>query len=87
MTNPNTLPTSWPMWPGEEPSPAHESAGSLLGLVSDAAADAEPILAQLRAAPDLTGTAHHLGVRLREQLAQAVVTAAALREMCPGAGG
>ena len=70
MTNPNTLPTSWPMWPGEEPSPAHESAGSLLGLVSDAAADAEPMLAQLGAAPDLTGTAYQLGVRLREQLAQ-----------------
>jgi hypothetical protein len=45
------------------------------------------MLAQLGAAPDLTGTAYQLGVRLREQLAQVLVTAAALREMCPGGAG
>jgi hypothetical protein len=73
------LPAIWPLQPGEQPCPAHEAAAALLQELGDAVADAEAPLAQLGAAPDLNGTARDLGVQLRQQLATALATAAALK--------
>jgi hypothetical protein len=84
MTSPSALPAIWPLQPGEQPCPAHEAAAALLELMGDTSHDAEAMLAQLGAAPDLTGTARDLGVQLRQEIAKALATAAALGEMCPG---
>jgi hypothetical protein len=66
-----TLPAIWAPQPGEPPCPAHEAAAALLDLVTDARADAQPILAQLGAAADASPEAIALGVRLQELLAEA----------------
>ena len=73
-----TLPTIWPLQEGEPPTPAAEAALALLELASDAQADAEPMLAQLGAAPDATPAAIELGLKLQQQLADVAATAAEL---------
>ena len=72
------LPTIWPLQEGEPPTPAAEAALALLELASDAQADAEPMLAQLGAAPDATPAAIELGLKLQQQLADVAATAAEL---------
>ena len=66
------LPTIWPLQEGEPPTPAAEAALALLELASDAQADAEPMLAQLGAAPDATPAAITTALRLQQLLAEAV---------------
>ena len=69
------LPEAWPLQPDEYPCPAAEAAVALVEIAAAAADDAEPCLAQLGAALDVTPEAVALGVRLRNQLAQAAATA------------
>lgn len=73
------LPTIWPMQVGECPTPAAEAAAALLELATDALADAEPMLAQLSAAADVTPAAIALGLKLQQQLTDVAATAAELR--------
>jgi len=77
--HPATLPTCWPLQPGETPCTAAGAAGDLQQLITDTTADAEPMLAQLGAAPELTDQARELGLRLQQQLALALRIAAELR--------
>lgn len=73
-----TLPAIWAPQPGEPITSAHEAAAALLALVSDAGADAQPMLAQLGAAADATPAAIALGVRLQEHLAAVAALAGEL---------
>ena len=73
-----TLPTIWPLQEGEPPTPAAEAALALLELASDAQADAEPMLAQLGAAPDARPEAIELALQLQQLLAETVAVAAEL---------
>ena len=76
---PATLPTMWPLQPGETPCTAAGAAGDLQQLLSDTSIDSQAILSQLGAAPDVTAQARELGLRLQQQLALALQTAEALR--------
>jgi hypothetical protein len=68
-----TLPAIWAPQPGEPLCPAHEAAAALLDLVTDARADAQPILAQLGAAADATPEAIALALRVQGLLTDALV--------------
>jgi hypothetical protein len=76
---PATLPTMWPLQPGETPCTAAGAAGDLQQLLSDTSIDSQAILSQLGAAPELTDQARELGLRLQQQLAVALLTAEELR--------
>jgi hypothetical protein len=77
--HPATLPTMWPLQPGEEPCSAAGAAGDLHQLLSDTSHDSQAILSQLGAAPDVTAQARVLGLQLQQQLALALQTAEELR--------
>ena len=71
----DTLPELWPLAEGEPLPVAAEAAFAALEIAAAASDDAEGPLAQLGAAPDVTPEAVELGVRLRQQLADAAATA------------
>ena len=71
----DALAAGWSLQPGEVPCPAHEAANALADLISEAAEDAEPIFAQLKAAPDATPEALLECLRLRQLLVRATVRA------------
>jgi hypothetical protein len=70
-----TLPAPFALQPDEEPCLASAVAPDLVTLAAEAAEDAEPMLAQLGAAPDVTPEAVALGVILRNLLSQAAAVA------------
>jgi hypothetical protein len=76
---PATLPTMWPLQPGETPCTAAGAAGDLQQLITDTSHDSAAILAQLGAAPDLSDQARVLALQLQQQLALALQTAEELR--------
>jgi hypothetical protein len=69
------LPEAWTLQPGETPCPAAEAAAALLEIAAAAVDDAEPCLAQLGAAPDVTPEVVALGIELRNHLAQGALMA------------
>jgi uncharacterized protein (DUF1501 family) len=76
-----TLPICWELAPGEDPATTAEAASALLQLLNDTSADAEPCLAQLGAAPDLTDQARDLGLQLQALIEQARQVAQALEQV------
>ena len=75
----HTLPTMWPLQPGETPCTAAGAAGDLQQLITETSTDSQAILSQLGAAPELTDPARELGLRLQTLIAEALQTATALR--------
>jgi len=64
--------------PALSPDSADEAAAALVDVITDAQADAMPVLAQLNAAPDATPEAIGLALRVQEDLA---AVAALVKEM------
>jgi hypothetical protein len=80
----DALAAGWSLQPGEVPCPAHEAANALADLISEAAEDAEPIFAQLKAAPDATPEELDLSLQLRQLLTGAAVVAQQLVDTATG---
>ena len=78
---PTTLPTIWPLQEGEPPTPAAEAIAALVELTCNAMTDAEPVLAQIGAAPDASPEAIELAVTLQRMLADALAVAVELQEL------
>jgi hypothetical protein len=76
---PATLPSMWPLQPGETPCTAAGAAGDLQQLITDTSHDTAAMLAQLGAAPELTDPARELALRLQRLIAEAMETAEELR--------
>ena len=75
------LPTIWPLQVGECPTPAAEAIAALVELTCNAMTDAEPVLAQLGAAPDASPETIELAVLLQRMLADALAVAVELQEL------
>ena len=81
MQSLNTLPPAWQ--PAEDPRClVIQCALDLLEEICETHSACETILAQLGDAPDISGPVRDLGVQLRQQVAQVLVTAALLHNAC-----